>query len=287
VLVVCPAVALVLSLALAGLHPWTASADPEVDPDSSGIRFTLPGVPAEPGEIAGVPLGVVANRSLSMVSWTVEYDPQALTFVQVCIHPNVLRMLEDRPEGETLLDWYADPEEGWLQVSLVTDFLGRESQSIPPGLLASLATLKFWVPLDAPRGIHALSFPRPGAASFPGNFQSRKGPVYNAARGHGRPFSEDDRFDGSSTPEVEDGAIMVSIIGDVGIFRGDANLDYVVDVSDPKCILESLFLDGAPLENLEAADANADGLVNISDPVTILDYLFVGATDWRPSEIEP
>jgi hypothetical protein len=280
--VVCPALALILSLAVVALLPWPASADP-VDE----IRFTLPSVRAEPGEIVDVPLGVAANGSLAMVSWSIEYDAEALTFVQICVHPNILKMLDDRPEGETLLDWYTNPEEGWLQVSLVTDFLGRESLSIPPGLLASLAILKFWVPPDAPRGSHRLSFPRPGTAGFPGNFRNQKGPVYNAARGHGRPFSENDRFEGSSTPEVEDGAILVSIIGDVGIFRGDANLDYVVDVSDPTRILDCLFMNGAPMECQEAADANADGSVDISDPVAILNYLFISATDWSPSEIRP
>lgn len=286
----------ILSLALlwASFHAGVAAENPGEgnEPLDEGpvagpdIRFTLSSVQAEPGQIVDVPFGIVADRPLSMVSWTVEFDPEALVFAQACLRPEVLQMLEDRPATESLLEWDVDSEGGWFQASFVADFLGRESFSIPPGLLASMAVLKFWVPFETPPGGYPVSFTRPETADFEGHFRGEKGPVYNAARGHGRVFSREERFHDSQEPELEDGVIVVSLIGDVGIFRGDANLDQVVDISDPMRILKMLFLERTPIACPEAADANEDGDIDVSDPVIILLYLFTGTTDWCPTEID-
>jgi hypothetical protein len=63
---------------------------------------------------------------------------------------------------------------------------------------------------------------------------------------------------------------------DTRLFRGDANGDTLVDISDPVFTLSHLFLGGPRPECLDAADSNDDGAVDVSDPVTTLLNLFGG-----------
>ena len=56
--------------------------------------------------------------------------------------------------------------------------------------------------------------------------------------------------------------------------RGDANLDGVLDISDPVKLLRSLFGGDAFLRCDDAGDANDDGRLDISDAVHVLGYLF-------------
>jgi hypothetical protein len=59
--------------------------------------------------------------------------------------------------------------------------------------------------------------------------------------------------------------------------RGDANLDGVLNITDPVRTLNGLFAgQGIPCE--DASDANDDGRVNITDPVATLGHLFQGAS---------
>ena len=58
--------------------------------------------------------------------------------------------------------------------------------------------------------------------------------------------------------------------------RGEVNLDGKVDISDPRRILDGLFIDGEKLTCAAAADANADEKVDISDAVFLFDFLFLG-----------
>ncbi len=61
--------------------------------------------------------------------------------------------------------------------------------------------------------------------------------------------------------------------------RGDANLDDLVDMSDPIALLQHLF-SGPAVDGIsrcaDAADANDDGLLSIADAVSILGLLFRG-----------
>ena len=58
--------------------------------------------------------------------------------------------------------------------------------------------------------------------------------------------------------------------------RADANQDGRTDISDAVLVLMHLFVDGSPIDCLDAADANDSGSVDISDPVYILTHLFLG-----------
>ena len=63
--------------------------------------------------------------------------------------------------------------------------------------------------------------------------------------------------------------------GDAFFFRGDANRDGTLNITDPILTLGFLF-GGTPgsLGCMDAADANDDGTVNVADAVRTLNYLF-------------
>ena len=64
--------------------------------------------------------------------------------------------------------------------------------------------------------------------------------------------------------------------GPSGFFRGDSNLDAVIDISDALYTLNALFLQAAPLDCPDAADTDDNGAINITDPVFLLTFLFQG-----------
>jgi|SRR3989344_2474183 len=59
-------------------------------------------------------------------------------------------------------------------------------------------------------------------------------------------------------------------------YRGDANSDGKVDLTDPISILNYLFKGGVSPFCLDAADANDDGNLDLTDSIYLLNYLFLG-----------
>ena len=55
--------------------------------------------------------------------------------------------------------------------------------------------------------------------------------------------------------------------------RGDCNEDGSVNIADPICLLEWMFV-GTPSGCLSLSDVNGDMAVNVSDPVSLLLFLF-------------
>jgi len=61
-------------------------------------------------------------------------------------------------------------------------------------------------------------------------------------------------------------------------FRGDANLDFRLNIADPIAILIHLFDDGRPTSDCwDAMDANDDGAIDLSDAIRLLSFLFLEA----------
>jgi hypothetical protein len=58
-------------------------------------------------------------------------------------------------------------------------------------------------------------------------------------------------------------------------FRGDANGDGVINVSDVVYLINYLFISGPAPVPLEAGDVNCDGMINVSDVVYLINYLFI------------
>jgi hypothetical protein len=281
-----------MALGLASLlsgAPAVQAADPAAG-ELPLVSFSLGEGAARPGEIVGVPFALAASEPLSMIAWSVEYDPGALSLVDVVLDPTLEGILERVPVADHTFEWHAEDAAGpdavgLAQASLVMDYQAREGFAVPPGLARGVATMMFLVREGARSGPRGLSFTRAEGAGYEGRFRGPDGPVYNAARPHGRPFSNEDQFEETSTPELEDGTLLVlPIIGDIGIFkRGDANLDDSIDISDPLTILGSLFLGSGPLLCPRTADANSDEALDVSDPVTLLNHLFLGVSGFEPS----
>ena len=245
------------------------------------VRLDLPDVSAMPGSLLSVPVRLQADEAISMAAFSLEFDPGVLEFVEAALSRQIVEIIE-RHAGVPVLDWqlesFFDNEEGWVQVSLVLDFGAREDFSIPPGLRLDLVSLTFRVKESAPEGPSQLAFTRPEGAGYAGNWEYGERQVYNAARRAGHPFTPEDRFEDVVDPELDDGSVFVSIIGDVGIFvRGDTNGDDTVDISDPIATLGFLFGDVA-ISCEDAADSNDDGRIDISDPIDTLGYLFGKST---------
>jgi len=69
--------------------------------------------------------------------------------------------------------------------------------------------------------------------------------------------------------------------------RGDANLDFTIDVSDAIAALTCLFLDGATcLPCMDVLDCNHDGTVDLTDPVGILLDLFQGGHNMSEDPVD-
>jgi hypothetical protein len=75
---------------------------------------------------------------------------------------------------------------------------------------------------------------------------------------------------------------LLKIVPDITIFRGDANDDGEVELSDAVYTLDFLFIGGPAPRCPDAADANDDGTLNIADPVTVLQALFTGGATIAP-----
>lgn len=73
------------------------------------------------------------------------------------------------------------------------------------------------------------------------------------------------------------------LIKNLKFFRGDANTDGKVDITDPISILEYIFRNGAEPKCKDAADSNDDGFIDISDAVTLLLYMYSETISGLPS----
>ena len=58
--------------------------------------------------------------------------------------------------------------------------------------------------------------------------------------------------------------------------RGDCDGNGEVNITDPICVLERLFLDSFAEVCFWSADADGNGDLNITDPIFLLNYLFLG-----------
>ena len=190
------------------------------------------------------------------------------------------------PNGELRGPLGRSEEEQWVQISLVTDFQGREEFSIPPTNLSDIVTLTFRVLDDATEGEYELEFSVEGEATYEGNFDDGEKAVFNVVRPAGSATDPSSVTLQSDSVDVTNGLVFLSIIGDIQILKvGDTNADGNIDVSDSVRILDSTFGSGVELACLSAADVNADGFVDVSDAVRLLLYLFSGTIRWAPTEV--
>jgi hypothetical protein len=252
-----------------------------VDPEDSGIGLLGQLVTDEKGEgklrlDEGDPLPFGAESVADLVGFAVRIQDPTETTVLAGTVPT-LGVSVSCTSGE-------EQDYGWFQVSLVTDFLGREEFSIPADVVVDVARLRFRLLEDAPEGEYSLDFSLVEEALFEGEFHDGEKVVFNVVRVPGEPFDAGSQFEGASSVGLNNGLISVSIIGDIGILmRGDANHDGILDLSDPVRILSYLFVGGPPPTCLEVADVNLDSSIDISDSILLLTFLFFDETIWQPT----
>jgi hypothetical protein len=80
--------------------------------------------------------------------------------------------------------------------------------------------------------------------------------------------------------ETRDG--LIRLFQTHPFLRADANLDGVVDISDPVGTLAVLFQGAGDQFCADAADSNDDGAVDITDSIYTLSFLFTGGPPSRP-----
>lgn len=69
-------------------------------------------------------------------------------------------------------------------------------------------------------------------------------------------------------------------------FRGDANGDGAINISDPITITNYLYEGGPALGCPDAADANNSGVIDLADVTFLMSYLFEGGSAPSPFETE-
>lgn len=278
---VCYFFCVLLSLGMLSIFSSSASAanqgpphPPGEDDDDAPIHYEVPKVEAHRGETVNVPLQVRTEAPLTLLAFSLEHDPAAFRVDGASVHPDVPTLIQKDPDQ---FIWFVDDVSGWVQVLMVTDFESRTTFAIPVSTTpTSIVDLSFKVMDDAPEGEFPLTFTRPESERH-GHFKNNSDEEYfqYCRRDSDGAFDDDNELDEGEEPALVDGAILVSIIGDVGIFvRGDANIDRALDISDPVKILLTLFTGAGPLNCEDAADANDDGQIDLADPITLLNFLF-------------
>ncbi len=254
--------------------------EPEDELDDRKIVFEASTVEAHPGEQVKASIRVHARVGLSLAAFSLKYDVNTWNVSTPVLSPEVQEIVDRNPmSSEFLSD--LDDITGWVQASVITDFSGRQEYSIPAGG-SELVTLGIEVKQNTPAGTYPIHFGRgeddDEEDEFESEFRDSLGsPIYNHTRREGTEIEDGAEYDDDGDEiELKDGAVIVSILGDVNVFaRGDANADRKLDISDPVTILSFLFLGINNVTCQDACDSNDDGNVDLSDSVTLLNFLFV------------
>ena len=277
-----PSAALVAFLLAAPLHSQQAAAEsPAVAIGGcsveavAGVEFALDEVKGRRGEAVELPMSTRTDCQVSVLLFSVVFDPQDLQFLDPPrLQPGLQAQFELVSEADREFSWTFDNEAGWLQVHVVFDFRAREELAVPQALLRRGVLLDFHVAEDASDEMLPVAFSN-SAEAVETQFFSDGEPVFNRARILDRVFDPETLFEDSVEPELLDGVVR-PIVGDVGFFRkGDVNLDNELDISDPLRLLSSLFQNSSALPCRAVADYNGDSLIDVADPIAILDALFL------------
>ncbi len=231
--------------------PPAAKVYPErPDPDSLEIRFELDAPPVTRPGARDVPVGVYVTSSheFSGFMTSVRFSPKELqlTRVEEHIRPGLIK---------------ADNEKGGCGIVSIHSWTraGGEGERV------RIATLFF----DVASELEGVSEVRVELADFE-NFQNLVAIQYRG----GTTAAE-------TVPVALEAAAMALKPAALALQmrptrRGDANLDYEVNLSDAVAILATLFQGVDAILCPGASDANGDGAVNLSDAIWILNGLFRG-----------
>lgn len=242
-----------------------------VEPVETEDLIRIDDIEAAPGEEVRIPVLVSNSVEVEAFQIVVAYDPEVLEVQRVDQPSDDPGLLWGGTFYESLSDnkypYYftltPDPDEGIFVVGFIPDLIATGSE-LPPGNDVAV----FHVPAVVSPEVQ----PGTSISLEPTNLEDNLG--YGRAslrnelthRGEARYVSVEPRLEGG----------IMKIVVDQMFFRGDANRDAVVDLSDAQYTLGFLFTGGPRPLCLDAADSNDDGNLDISDPIHTLSYLFLG-----------
>jgi hypothetical protein len=247
----------------------------EVQPaESTGDRVRIGDVTAAPGESVEIPVYLTSSVDVEAVQLVVRYDPDAFTPFIPCdrVYPCSVEPLlfEGTPWDEPLEVGFQSVTvfegEGIFLVGVAGMFEPPWPlfPPIPPGKDQLVFKIQGTVPAGAPAGTVLLE---------PTSGPDGQGVLPPYLLRNEITHRGEARY-ASILPETVPG--LLNIVVDVTFFRGDANSDREVDISDAVFVLDFLFLGDAKPACPDAADADDSGTIDITDPIVILNHLFTG-----------
>jgi len=262
---------LLAALACAAATPGAEPAPPP------GVEFILDEATGSPGELVALRLAIKSALPLKSASFAIDFDERQLRIENVQRIVTPASPILDGESRAASLDNGDDFDgsqnvEGWIHIELGSSDASRALE-IPLGEEVSLFLLEFRILRTAVPGLTPVEFKDLG----PLRIGNQTVLLTNAAQVVDAVAPGADFAVAVPKENLDQGGIVIQIIGEVGFFlRGDSNMDYARDVSDPIRTLIHLFQGETYLPCEDAADANDDGKVDLSDSVFTLSRLFSG-----------
>jgi len=263
-------------LALAALT-FTVPAYGQDPAPPSGVEFILDEATGSPGELARLRLAIKSAQPLQSASFAIDFDERQLRIENVQRIVTPASPILDNESRAANLDNGDDVDgsqniEGWIHIELGSSDASRPLD-IPLGEEVPLFILEFRILPNAVEGFTPVEFKDLG----PLRIGNQTVLLTNAAQVKDAVAPGADYAMAVPKENLDQGGIVIQIIGEVGFFlRGDSNMDYARDVSDPIRTLIHLFQGETYLPCQDAADANDDGKIDLSDSVFTLSRLFSG-----------
>ncbi len=246
-----------------GLH--CAAYDP-VPPSETDDVIRVGDVTAAPGQLVEVPIFVSNTIEVEAFQLFVRMGPE----VDLAESPENLAFtgsVYDR-ELDAPFHLVSEIEDGLLAIGFIPSLVSPNFE-LPPGDDWHVFSVPLRVAGDAEPGTVTLDLTNGDDGEGIGELKLRNELTHRGSA----------RF-ASILPVLEDG--VMQIIGEVIIFRGDANGDDDLNIADPLFVLNYLFADGGPPSCPDAADADDDGVLTIADAMSVLNTLFTPTATIAP-----
>ncbi len=265
---------------------------PPPPPPAEGLEIRVSDAQGELGELIEVPIfarALVNEVPLTHLRLAIEVEPDIVQVEKVAVDilsrwtGELLHKEIERGGTAILLECFEVDGNNECREGL--PFLTQFVETGPDGVVVDVIPNKnFMVPYPGSEFVEivkllvrvqegvtaAETFLVPGKVIY-----IQEGLPVEAVSGWTRPGNEG--FVASSV--LESGRI--TILGS-DFLRGDANLDGIVNISDPIVVLTYLFQGGVRVECLDAADADDNGEVDITDAVFSLGAQFLGQRAIEP-----
>ena len=195
-------------------------------------------------------------------SISVRHDPSALGITDATF---------DGTDAESQVYWgfnVVEAVDGGTEAGFIAAYVCHFKQCRFPGAVSSSLVRARYQVLEPPMD--------PGSSSRPALVETRI-EYHDGLAGSGEPYYNNLTRKGETViPCTEPLDLSLAI---EPFLRGDANLDGVLDISDPVTTLRAQFGGDTRIRCADAADTNDDGTVDISDAIYAFRYLFQGGPE--------